>query len=88
MDAGASRIATGARARARVKSGFMKSEIQAEPAGTLTAVVRAGADYTAVHEFGTARIPPQPMLGPAAAEEAERLPRELANAITSAARKS
>lgn len=87
MDLGAERIATGARARARVKTGFMKSEIQAEPAGTLSAVVRAGADYTAVHEFGTARIPPQPMLGPASAEEAERLPRELARAIGAAARK-
>lgn len=59
-------IEAGAKSRARVDTGHMRSSIKAKASGKLTARVTAGAEYTIYNEYGTTKVPAQPMLRPAA----------------------
>lgn len=58
-------IEAGAKARARVDTGYMKGAIDWTPEDPYRGEVVAGADYTIYNEFGTSSMPAQPMLVPA-----------------------
>ena len=62
-------VQAGAQLRARVDTGNMKGAIEAQPTGTLSARVTAGAEYTVYNEYGTHKMAAQPMLRPAAHEQ-------------------
>jgi HK97 gp10 family phage protein len=65
---------------AAVDTGFMRSSIQTEQTGELSAIVGVGAEYAPHVEFGTVKAAAQPFLGPAfddAREGFERGLREL-----------
>lgn len=62
------KIEAGAKARARVKTGYMRGQIRWMPKDATSGEVVGGADYTIYNEFGTAYMSAQPMFVPATEE--------------------
>jgi hypothetical protein len=58
-------VLVGAQWRSRHRYGYMRGGWQTRPVGRLSVVVFNPVEYTIYHEFGTHKITPQPMLGPA-----------------------
>lgn len=58
-------IEAGAKARAPVDTGFLRTSIQSEMTGESEATISVGAEYGAFVEYGTRKTPAQPFLTPA-----------------------
>lgn len=76
------RVEAGAKARARVRTGFMRGEIQWHSHGPFEGEVIAGADYTIYNEYGTRYMSAQPMFVPAAEDAREAFVREIRELFT------
>ena len=63
--AGANQVQARATNLAPFDTGYLKSTIEAEPAGELTWHVVAGADYAIYQELGTSRMRAHPFMVPA-----------------------
>lgn len=70
-------VEAGAKLRAPVDTGFLRSSIQTAFEGDLTAVVFVGAEYGVYVEFGTTRQRAQPYLQPALEEVSRSIGAEL-----------
>lgn len=64
-DKAAHDIEAQAKARSRVRTGFMRSSIKAEPVTPLDWTVTGYAQYTIYNELGTRHMSAQPMFMPA-----------------------
>jgi HK97 gp10 family phage protein len=62
----ASDVETAAKGFAPVDTGYLRSSIQAESTGQLSAVINAGADYAVFQEYGTRYQTGTPFMVPAA----------------------
>ena len=51
---------------APVDTGYLRSSIQAQPTGALSAIVNCGADYGIYQEYGTSKMAAHPFMVPAA----------------------
>jgi len=79
------RIEAGAKARARVKTGYMRGQIRWTPIDPFSGEVVGGASYTIFNEYGTVHMTAQPMFGPATEEARPVFIEELRVAIKKAA---
>lgn len=76
-----------AKGAAPVDTGHLKSSIQAQMTGELTAEVAVGAEYGAYVELGTVRAAPRPYLGPAVEAVSDGFAAAVAAAVRQAAEK-
>lgn len=78
--AGAFVIERGAKQRAPVLTGFLRSSItSAKVVGG--AEVRVGADYGYVQEFGTSKMPAQPFIRPTIDEDSDKVVKAVADQL-------
>lgn len=69
LQAGGYMVETGAKRRAPVRTGFLRSSIRAQEANEREVRVVAGAEYAKFVEFGTSRQAPRPYLRPTLNED-------------------
>lgn len=69
LQAGAFIVEAGAKRRAPVRTGFLRSSIRAQEASEREVQITVGAEYAKFVEFGTSRQAPRPYLRPTLNEE-------------------
>jgi len=62
------RMERGAKKRSRVDTGTMRGGWESEPLGKFEGIVMNKVSYTIYHEYGTSKMPAQPMLRPSLEE--------------------
>lgn len=70
-----------ARSRARVDTGEMREGLTAQMLGPYEYELSGKAEHTVYNEYGTSKMPAQPMITPSVEAAAVRLPKALAEAF-------